>query len=271
MAKEKGINVIVDFFSSELTKKIKKSDLILGNNVLAHVPNINDFVKGLKIALKTNGTVTMEFPHLLNLINENQFDTIYHEHFSYFSLYTVKKIFEAHDLKIYDVEIIPTHGGSLRIYTTHKENNEIFVSNSIYEILEEEKKFGLLDMEVYQQFHVRANKIKYELLEFLLKLKQNGKKIVAYGAAAKGNTLLNYAGIKSDIIEFVVDKSPYKQGKFLPGSHIPIVPEQRIQELKPDYILIFPWNIKEEIMYQIDYVREWDCKFLIAIPYLKII
>lgn len=271
VAKEKGINVIVDFFSSELTKKIKKSDLILGNNVLAHVPNINDFVKGLKIALKTNGTVTMEFPHLLNLINENQFDTIYHEHFSYFSLYTVKKIFEAHDLKIYDVEIIPTHGGSLRIYTTHKENNEIFVSNSIYEILEEEKKFGLLDMEVYQQFHVRANKIKYELLEFLLKLKQNGKKIVAYGAAAKGNTLLNYAGIKSDIIEFVVDKSPYKQGKFLPGSHIPIVPEQRIQELKPDYILIFPWNIKEEIMYQIDYVREWDCKFLIAIPYLKII
>jgi SAM-dependent methyltransferase len=269
VAKQKGIEVIEDFFNTNLAKNLKKSDLILGNNVLAHVPDINDFVKGLKIALKDGGTITMEFPHLLNLINENQFDTIYHEHFSYLSLYTLIQIFEKQKLKIYDVEQLPTHGGSLRIYATHIEN-KIEIESSVQKLLEEEKKFGLFDMNSYTTFQEKANKVKYDLLEFLLQAKKENKKVVAYGAAAKGNTLLNYAGIKNDLIEFTVDKSPYKQGKFMPASHIPIVEEKKIQELKPDYILILPWNIKDEIITQLNYVKIWNCKFVIAVPQLEI-
>lgn len=270
VAIEKGIEVIEDFFGSSLAQNLEKSDLILGNNVLAHVPDINDFVRGLKIALKENGTITMEFPHLLKLIEENQFDTIYHEHFSYLSLYTVKQIFEKQGLKLYDVEKLQTHGGSLRIYATHEEN-DIKISKSIKKILEEEKDFGLLDTDIYSNFQAKANKVKYDLLEFLLKAKKENKKVVAYGAAAKGNTLLNYAGVKNDLIEFVVDKSPYKQGKYLPASHIAIVDEEEIMKIKPEYILILPWNIKDEVIAQLTYTKEWKAKFVVTIPKLEII
>lgn len=269
VAKQKGIEVIEDFFNTNLAKNLKKSDLILGNNVLAHVPDINDFVKGLKIVLKEEGVITMEFPHLLNLIKENQFDTIYHEHFSYLSLYTLLQVFDKQGLKIYDVEKLSTHGGSLRIYATHIAN-KIIIKENVQKLLEEEKVFGLLNMDKYTTFQEKANKVKYDLLEFLLQAKKEKKKVVAYGAAAKGNTLLNYAGIKNDLIEFVVDKSPYKQEKFMPASHIPIVKEEEIIKLKPEYILILPWNIKNEIITQLNYVRKWNAKFVVAIPQLKI-
>lgn len=270
VAKEKGIDVIEGFFGSKLASTLNKSDLILGNNVLAHVPDINDFVKGLKIGLKDNGTITMEFPHLLNLINENQFDTIYHEHFSYLSFYTVQKIFKENGLKLYDVEKLLTHGGSLRIYATHLENNKLEISTSIKDILEEEKIFGLMNIDIYENFQEKANKVKYDLMKFLIQAKQENKKVIAYGAAAKGNTLLNYAGVKNDLIEFVVDKSPHKQEKYLPGSHIPIVNEVEIKKYNPDYILILPWNIKDEVVSQLSYVKNWDCKFVKAIPHLEI-
>lgn len=271
VAKEKGIEVIEDFFGAKLANNLKKSDLILGNNVLAHVPDINDFAKGLKIALKDNGTITMEFPHLLNIIKENQFDTIYHEHFSYLSFYTVKQIFEKQGLALYDVEKLVTHGGSLRIYATHSENNDINISTNVSDLLEEEKEFGLFEMHIYKNFQEKANRVKYDLLEFLLQAKKENKKVIAYGAAAKGNTLLNYAGVKNDLIEFVVDKSPYKQGKYLPASHIPIVDETEIIKSKPDYILILPWNIKDEVIDQLSYVKEWDCEFVVAVPQLEVI
>jgi SAM-dependent methyltransferase len=270
VAREKEIDVIDDFFGSSLAQTLVKSDLILGNNVLAHVPDINDFVKGLKIALKENGTITMEFPHLLKLIEENQFDTIYHEHFSYLSFYTVKQIFEAQGLKLYDVEKLSTHGGSLRIYATHQENH-IEVSQSVEYLLKEEKAFGLIDMDIYQGFQEKANRVKYDLLAFLLEAKKENKKVVAYGAAAKGNTLLNYAGVKNDLIEFVVDKSPHKQGKYLPASHIPVVSEEKISETKPEYVLILPWNIKEEVIEQLEYIKEWNGKFVVAVPKLEVI
>ena len=225
---------------------------------MAHVPDINDFVEGLKLALKVNGTITMEFPHLLNIIKENQFDTIYHEHFSYLSFYTVQKIFEKQGLKIYDVQKLVTHGGSLRIFATHIDNTNINIEDSVSNIIEEEKFFGLLDIEIYEDFQKKADQVKYDLLKFLLESKKENKKVVAYGAAAKGNTLLNYAGVKNDLIEFVVDKSPYKQGKYLPSSHIPIVNEDKIKELQPDFILILPWNIKDEVTSQLDYVKDWN-------------
>ena len=270
VAREKGIEVLEEFFGSKLAKTLEKSDLILGNNVLAHVPDINDFVDGLKIALKESGTVTMEFPHLLNIIKENQFDTIYHEHFSYLSFYTVQKIFKHNGLILYDVEKLSTHGGSLRIYATHEENQNIEIGSNVESMLDEEKAFGLFDKEIYKGFQDKANKVKYDLLNFLLNAKKENKKVVAYGAAAKGNTLLNYSGVKNDLIEFVVDKSPHKQNKYLPASHIPIVSEEKISEIKPEYILILPWNIKDEIMEQLNYVKEWNCKFVVAVPILHI-
>lgn len=270
VAKDKGINVIEKFFGKVLAKDLKKSDLILGNNVLAHVPDINDFVIGLKTALKSNGTITMEFPHILNLIKMNQFDTIYHEHFSYLSLHTVNEIFKKHGLKIYDTEELETHGGSLRIYAAHNSNENIIRSTNVGKILKKEEDFGLLGMEAYSTFQEKANKVKYDILEFLIRLKKEKKKVAAYGAAAKGNTLLNYSGIKNDLIEFVVDKSPYKQGKYMPASHIPIVNEKHILEYRPDYILILPWNIKDEIIEQLHYVKEWNCKFVVVIPRLEV-
>lgn len=269
VAREKGIDVLEDFFGEQTAKTLKKADLILGNNVLAHVPDINDFVNGLKIALKKTGTVTMEFPHVLELIQNVQFDTIYHEHFSYLSLYTVQKIFSEAGLRVYDVETLTTHGGSLRIYACHEEA-EYLQSQNVLDILEKEKMFGLQEISFYQTFQKNVNRVKNEFVNFLIHAYSEGKKVVAYGAAAKGNTFLNYAGIKKDLIEYVVDKSPHKQGKFLPGSHIEVVTEEMLQISKPDYIVILPWNIKEEVEKQLAYTKEWDCKFVVAIPKLKV-
>tara|TARA_B100000242_G_scaffold227337_1_gene167719 strand:- start:21797 stop:23011 length:1215 start_codon:yes stop_codon:yes gene_type:complete len=269
VAREKGIDVIEDFFGSTLAKTIEPSDLILGKNVLAHVPDINDFVQGLKIALKPKGTITMEFPHLLNLIQKNQFDTIYHEHFSYLSFYTAKEIFEHHGLKLYDVEKFPTHGGSIRIFATHEESS-IKVSKNVENLINEERSFGICDEEIYQGFQQKTDRVKNDLLTFLLQSKIENKSVIAYGAAAKGNTLLNYAGVKSDLISFVVDKSPHKQGKYLPASHIPIVSEENITKLKPSYVLILPWNIQDEVTEQLKYIRKWGGKFVVAVPELKI-
>jgi hypothetical protein len=270
VARNKGISVIEDFFGERLAGTLQKADVILGNNVLAHVPNINDFIKGLKVALKPEGIITMEFPHLLNLIEKVQFDTIYHEHFSYLSLITTISIFKTHGLKIYNVEELTTHGGSLRIYATHIEN-KISIAPCVKTLLEKEASVNLNTLEGYKGFQKKANNIKYDFLNFLLDAKAQNKKVAAYGAAAKGNTLLNYCGIKNDLIEFVVDKAPLKVGKYLPGSHIPIVEEENIKEKKPDYIVIFPWNIKEEVINQLEYIKEWNGKFVVTIPALEII
>lgn len=273
-AREKGIESWTEFFGVELAQKLvsenRQADLLLGNNVLAHVPDLNDFVEGLKIALKSNGVITMEFPHLLQLVENNQFDTIYHEHFSYLSLHTAQKIFAAHDLTIFDVEELPTHGGSLRIFAKHLANQNLKNSPNVETVLKKEKRFGLLDLEYYSNFQPKTERVKYDFLAFLLEQKQQGKKIAAYGAAAKGNTLLNYCGVKNDLIDFVVDASPHKQNLFLPGSHIPIVDENFIKFEKPDFIIVLPWNLKEEIFNQLNYVREWNGRFVVAIPKLEI-
>ncbi len=273
-AREKGIETWTEFFGTRFAKKLAEknlqADLLLGNNVLAHVPNINDFVSGLKIALKPNGVITMEFSHLLQLVENNQFDTIYHEHFSYFSFHTVKQIFAANGLKIFDVEEILTHGGSLRVFAKHGENKIHEITENVEKLLVKEKDFGLLDINYYSDFQPKADKIKYDLLAFLVEQKRDGKKVAAYGAAAKGNTLLNYCGVKKDLVTFVVDISPHKQGLFLPASHIPIVDESFIRRDEPDYVLILPWNIKEEIVERLKYIKEWNGKFVVAIPKLDI-
>ena len=275
IAEDKGIKTVVDFFGEELATRLSnegtKADLIIGNNVLAHVPDINDFVKGISILLKANGTVNMEFPHLLQLIKYNQFDTIYHEHFSYLSFGTVKKIFEFHNLIIFDVEEIPTHGGSLRIYAKHKTNKNFKIQNSVNYILEKEKDFGLLDLSFYLEFSKKVELVKNELIKFFNNAKQNGKKIVCYGAAAKGNTLLNFCKIGKENVEYVVDQNPYKQGLYLPGSHLEIKKPEEIKNTKPDFLLILPWNIKEEIMEENSFIRDWGGKFVIPIPEVIII
>jgi len=273
VAEEKGIRVIVDYFNISLSEKLVKqdfkADLLIGNNVLAHVPNINDFTRSLSILLKDQGVITMEFPHIMQLIENNQFDTIYHEHFSYFSFLTVNKIFEHHNLKIFDVDRIPTHGGSLRIYAKHSNDNSKEISSRVSSLIELEISKKMNSLVFYSNFQDKANKLKYNLLKCLIDKKLKGKKIIAYGAAAKGNTFLNYCGIKSDLIKFIVDRSPHKQNKYLPGSHIPVVHESEIQKYKPDSILILAWNIKEEIIKQLEYVKEWGCTFLIPIPKIQ--
>jgi len=270
VAIEKGIRTIVDFFGERLAYLLDKSDLIIGNNVLAHVPDINDFVSGLKIVLKDNGTITLEFPHILNLINYNQFDTIYHEHYSYLSLYSVIKIFEKHKLKIYDVEELETHGGSLRIYATHFEN-DIQINKNVFNLLDKENKNNLNSIDGYLHFQKKAFDIKLKFLQFLINAKKENKKICGYGAAAKGNTLLNYCGIKNDLIDFIVDKSPHKQNKYLPGSHIPIVDISFLENEKPDYVIIFPWNLEKEIISDLNFIKNWGGSFVIVIPEIRII
>jgi hypothetical protein len=275
IAKSKGIDTIEDFFGETLAqglvKEHRKADLLIGNNVLAHVPNIHDFVKGLKILLKDDGIITMEFPHIMQLIAHNQFDTIYHEHFSYFSFMTVKSIFESYKLTIFDVDELSTHGGSLRIYASHEQNKNRPISGTVNALLEKEYSKGMNKIDFYLNFQDRINKVKNEFLRFLIEQRWMDKKIIAYGAAAKGNTFLNYCGIKKDLIEFVVDASPHKQGKLLPASHIPVVDESRIKAYKPDFVVILPWNIKEEIMTQLSYIREWGARFVMAIPELQIL
>lgn len=273
-ARAKGIESWTEFFGVKLAEKLvsenRQADLLLGNNVLAHVPDLRDFVGGLKIALKTNGVVTMEFPHVLQLIENNQFDTIYHEHFSYLSLHTVKEIFASKGLEVFDVEELHTHGGSLRIFAKHAENETHEQSENVANLLEKEKQFGLTQLKYYLDFQPKVEKVKNDLLTFLLEQKRAGKRVAAYGAAAKGNTLLNFCGVKKDLIDFVVDASPHKQGKFLPASHIPIVDESFIRREKPDFVLILPWNIKEEIFEQLKYIRDWNGKFAVAVPRLEI-
>ncbi len=269
-----GIPTITDFFGTvsakELKKKGKTADLLIGNNVLAHVPDINDFVKGLKILLKPDGLITMEFPHLLQLIRNNQFDTIYHEHYSYLSLSTVRKIFTHHGLKLFNVIELPVHGGSIRIYACHEENHKIKTKKSIDLMIGKELKYGLFRMDTYSNFQKRANKVKTELLQFIHDSLAHGRTIVGYGAAAKGNTLLNYCGISVTHLKFVADRSPHKQNTLLPGSHIPVKHPHEIARTKPNYVLILPWNIKEEIIDQLSFIREWDGMFVIPIPSLQI-
>jgi len=273
-AEKLNIPVVREFFGETLGKQLagksKQADLIIGNNVYAHVPDINDFTKGLKAALKPGGTITLEFPHLMRLIEQTQFDTIYHEHFSYLSLHTVSRIFSSVDLRVWKVEEIPTHGGSLRVYGCHQ-NDEHETSRSVDKLLKEEVNRGLLELETYMNFTGRVNKIKDDLLSFLIDQKSSGNKVVAYGAAAKGNTLLNYAGIKPDLIPFVYDAAKSKQGKFLPGSHIPILSPEFLSKTNPDFLLILPWNIADEVRLQNNFLIESGVKFVIAIPNLTII
>lgn len=275
-ANEIGIDTIISFFNSDMATEIVrlkgKQDLIIGNNVLAHVPDINNFVGGLEKCLSPQGTITMEFPHLMELIRYTQFDTIYHEHYSYLLLATVESIFKKHRLRIYDVEKVFTHGGSLRIYACHTEDSSHPTEPSVDVIINEEHSEGLFEGQTYLDFQRKVNKIRSKFLQFLIEQRMAGKRIVAYGAAAKGNTLLNFCGIKgTDLIEYVADASPFKQGFYLPGSRIPIVEPQRIFLDKPDFIIIFPWNIKNEIMKQLEDIRGWGGKFIIPIPELEVI
>jgi hypothetical protein len=272
----KGIKTIIEFFGVELADRLRnhwdvKADLLLGNNVLAHVPDIIDFVGGMKIILADEGVITVEFPHLMQLVDNNQFDTIYHEHFSYLSFYTVKQIFESQDLEMFDVEEIPTHGGSLRIYAKHKEDATKTISDNVLNLIKKETDKGLNGLPYYDNFQQKALKVKLDLIEFLINQKKTGKKVAAYGAAAKGNTLLNYCGIKNDLIDFVVDANPHKQDKFLPASHIPVMNEDFLKAAKPDFVIILPWNLKEEITQQLSYIGDWGGKFVIPIPSLQIL
>jgi hypothetical protein len=275
IASQKGIPTIAKFFNrtsaGELVAQGQKADLLLGNNVLAHVPNLNDFVAGLKILLKPAGVITMEFPHLMRLISGNQFDTIYHEHFSYFFFVTVNEVFARHKLRIFDVEELTTHGGSLRIYACHPENSEQKVQPRVEELKARELEAGARQLETFAGFAERVRETKRLLLNFLTEAKREGKSVVAYGAAAKGNTLLNYCGISTDFIDYIVDLNPYKQNLFLPGSHIPIHPVTTIDQTHPDYVLILPWNLKSEIMTQLERVRKWGARFVIPIPSIEVV
>jgi SAM-dependent methyltransferase len=273
-AEEMGIPVIREFFSEQLARKIaadgNQADLVVGNNVFAHVPDINDFARGLKAVLKPEGTITLEFPHLMQLIKYAQFDTVYHEHFSYLSLYAVKHVFEMAGLRLQDVEVLFTHGGSLRVYACHAED-ERSTSQIVEKLLEEEAHFGLQGLKLFEQFQARADRIKDDLLQFLLEQKRQGKRVVAYGAAAKGNTLLNYAGVKRDLLPFVCDAATAKQGKFMPGSHIPIVSPSALARARPDYVLILPWNIADEVKKQNAQLVEMGAQFVTAVPKLEIL
>lgn len=275
VAQQRGIPTLVKFFgeltAQELSREGKQADLIIGNNVLAHVPQLIDFVKGLKNLLSPNGVITLEFPHLMRLMEENQFDTIYHEHFSYFSLQTVSALFDRLGLKVFDVEELLTHGGSLRIYACHRENQRQLMDSRVKELLAREAGFGLGSLETYFSFGEQVKALKRELLLFLIRAKTAGKTVVGYGAPAKGNTLLNYCGVRSDLLEYTVDRSPHKQGRFLPGTRIPVYAPDRIKETQPDYVLILPWNLREEIMGQMHYVRDWNGSFVVPIPSVTVL
>ena len=273
VAVAKGIPTIVDFFGKAFAEQEMpaKADVIAGNNVFAHVPDINDFTAGLKSALKPGGVVTLEFPHLLRLVEQNQFDTIYHEHFSYLSLGTTERIFAAQGLKIFDVEQLPTHGGSLRVFGAHADDDSKPRSPSVDAVIAEEARAGLRGREVYESFQPRIDRIRSDFLRFLVDQRVAGKSVAGYGAAAKGNTLLNYCGVKgAELVGFVADASPHKQGRYLPGSHIPVVAPSYIDEARPDFIIIFPWNLRDEITAQLGHAREWGAKFVTAIPELTI-
>lgn len=272
-AERLGVPVLREFFGEALGNRLagegRQADLLLGNNVFAHVPDINDFSRGLKAALKPGGTLTLEFPHLLRLIELVQFDTVYHEHFSYLSLFSVQRILEVARLRIHDVERLDTHGGSLRIHASHQDDTRP-CSPAVVEVLRAEEQAGLRDLATYQGFQARADRLKDDLLTFLLEQKRAGRRVAAYGAAAKGNTILNYAGVKPDLLPCVFDAAPSKQGKYLPGSHVPIRPPHELDEVRPDLLLILPWNIAEEVMGQNERIRKWGGRFVTAVPRLEV-
>jgi hypothetical protein len=274
VARAKGVPTRCSFFgvktARELVAEGLQADLLLGNNVLAHVPDLNDFVGGLAIALKPTGVLTMEFPHLMRLMEGNQFDTIYHEHFSYFSFLTAEKTFAAHGLTVFDVKEIPTHGGSLRIYARHVEDASRPVTTAVDELRAREQRAGLDRVDTYRAFDEQVRETKRQLLEFMVNAKRQGKSIVGYGAPGKGNTLLNYCGVREDFIDYTVDRNPYKHNKFLPGTHIPIFPPEQIAKTRPDYVLILPWNLKDEIIAQLSYIREWGGQFVVPIPGIQV-
>ena len=274
VAAAKGIPTLVEFFGEDTARRLavqgKQADLLVGNNVLAQVPNLNGFVEGLRILLKPYGVVTIEFPHLLHLMEEKQFDTIYHEHFSYFSFGTVERIFAAHGLTLFDVEELPTHGGSLRIYGRHATDLSKPVSHRVQELRAREEALGFMRLDKYASFAETVRETKRRLLEFLISAKRAGKSVAGYGAPGKGNTLLNYCGIRTDFLDYTVDRNPYKQGKFTPGTHIPIRHPDTIPETKPDYLLILPWNLKDEIIQQMAFIRDWGGQFVVPIPEVKV-
>jgi SAM-dependent methyltransferase len=273
VARERGIPTEVEFFGKQVASRLatkRRADLLIGNNVLAHVPDLNDFVGGMKELLAPGGVITMEFPHLERLIEERQFDTIYHEHFSYFSLLTVRRVFSAHDLNVFDVEELSTHGGSLRIHACHADDSAREVSDAVRALEAREERAGLTDIQTYVAFGETVQQEKREILESLIGLKNEGKTIVGYGAPAKGNTLLNFCGIGTDFIEFTADRSPHKQGRFLPGSHIPIRAPEEIERTRPDVVFILPWNLREEITEQLRFVSDWGGRFLVRAPALEL-
>lgn len=273
-ARKKNVPTLVKFFgrktADELVIERGKADLVLGNNVLAQVPDLNDFVGGIKLLLAPQGTMTVEFPHLMKLMEENQFDTIYHEHFFYFSLMSAERVFAAHGLTLFDVEELPTHGGSLRIYGRHAEDATQPMTERYRALILREKSAGFDRLDTYAVFEEKVKETKRKLLEFLIEAKRKGKTIVGYGAPGKGNTLLNYCGVRGDFIDFTVDRNTYKQGKYLPGTHIPIFAPEKIREVKPDYVLILPWNFKDEIIEQVGYIRDWGGQFIIPIPEVRV-
>ncbi len=274
VAKKKGIQTKVAFFGENTARDVAAdgwaADLIIGNNVLAHVPDLNDFVNGLKVLLKPTGLITMEFPHLLQLMQQNQFDTIYHEHFSYFSFLAVEQVFARHGMTLFDVEELSTHGGSLRIYACHNDDTSKPVQARAKELKSREEAAGFGRLNHYLSFGPRVEATKRKVLSFLISAKQEGKHVVGYGAPAKGNTLLNYCGVRTDLIDYTVDRSPHKQGHFLPGVHIPIYGPERVRDTRPDYLLILPWNIREEVMQQMSFIREWGGKFVVPIPEVQV-
>ena len=274
VAIEKGIPTLIEFFGQKMAERLasegKTGDLILGNNVLAQVPALNDFVRGMKVLLKPRGIITLEFPHLVRLMEKNQFDTIYHEHFSYFSFLAAEKIFATHGLTLFDVDELPTHGGSLRIYAQHAEDTTHAMTSRVKELRTQEEAAGLTQMRTYDAFSEKVKETKRKLLEFLIKVKREGKTVCGYGAPGKGNTLLNYCGIRTDFLDYTVDRNPYKQGKFTPGTHIPILSPDRIRETRPDYLFILPWNFKDEIIGQMSYIRDWGGRFIVPIPEVRV-
>jgi hypothetical protein len=269
----RGIETLVAFFGRETASRVRRehgpADLLLGNNVLAHVPDLNDFVGGMKILLGPAGVITMEFPHLLRLVQENQFDTIYHEHFSYLGFTTVRRIFAEHGLELFDVEELPTHGGSLRIHAQHPGQRP--VGERVGALLETEARAGMADLDFYRSFGERVHATKRKLLSFLIEARAQGKRVVGYGAPGKGNTLLNYCGIRTDLLDYTVDRSPHKQGRFLPGTRIPIHAPEKIFETRPDYVLILPWNLKDEIAAQMSGIRAWGGQFVTPIPEVRVL
>ena len=274
-AERKGVPTLVKFFGTSTARELaaagRQADLLLGNNVLAHVPDLNDFVAGMAILLKPGGVITMEFPHLLKLMQENQFDTIYHEHFSYFSFLVVERVFAAHGLILFDVEEIPTHGGSLRIFAKHAANKALPVGERVSALRRREQEAGLDHADAYRAFAEQVKATKRALLRFLIEANEAGKRVVGYGAPAKGNTLLNYCGVRNDLLEYTVDLSPHKQGHFLPGTHIPVYAPEKIRETRPDYVLILPWNLKDEIVQQMADVRSWGGRFVVPIPEVRVL